>query len=238
MNNTKLDKIKVLSGAQLKYIAFLSMLIDHTNKALLYPNLTGGKLNILSDVFDILGRIAFPIFAFLLVEGYFRTRNKWRYLGTLLLFGVISEVPFDMFTTAEYYDKNWNNVMFTLAFMLVTIWVIDVLKGKMNSLHKAFWFLASIPVLIAGIALSLYFSVDYDYHGILIAYFFYLFHGRELLAIPFCFVSMIKEPWALLGYGFVLTYNGERGKQYKILNYLFYPVHLLILGIIRMKLGI
>ena len=67
MDSTKLNKLKVLSGAQLKYIAFLSMLIDHTNKALIYPNLTGGKLNILSDIFDILGRIAFPIFAFLLV---------------------------------------------------------------------------------------------------------------------------------------------------------------------------
>ena len=238
MNNTKLDKIKVLSGAQLKYIAFLSMLIDHANKALLYPNLTGGRLNVLSDVFDILGRIAFPIFAFLLVEGYFRTRNKWKYLGTILLFGVISEVPFDMFATAEYYDKNWNNVMFTLALMLVTIWIIDVLKEKINSVHKAFWFLASIPVLIAGVGLSMYFSVDYDYHGILIAYFFYLFHGRELLSIPFCYASMFKEPWALLGYGFVLTYNGKRGKQYKLVNYLFYPVHLLILGIIRMKFGI
>lgn len=238
MNSTKLSNLRVLSGAKLKYIAFLSMLIDHTNKALIYPNLTGGKLNVLSDIFDILGRIAFPIFAFLLVEGYFKTRNKWRYLGTLLLFGVISEVPFDMFTSAELYEKNWSNVMFTLALMLITIWLIDTLKEKMGSLHKIFWFLVSVPVLLVGIALSLYFSVDYDYHGILIAYFFYLFHGRELLAVPFCFVSMIKEPWALLGYGFVLTYNGERGKQYKILNYLFYPVHLLILGIIRMKFGI
>ena len=238
MNSSKLSNLRVLSGAKLKYIAFLSMLIDHTNKALIYPNLTGGKLNVLSDIFDILGRIAFPIFAFLLVEGYFKTRNKWRYLGTLLLFGVISEVPFDMFTSAELYEKNWSNVMFTLALMLITIWLIDTLKEKMGSLHKIFWFLASVPVLLVGIALSLYFSVDYDYHGILIAYFFYLFHGRELLAVPFCFVSMIKESWALLGYGFVLTYNGERGKQYKLLNYLFYPVHLLILGIIRMKFGI
>lgn len=63
-------KIKVLSGAQLKYIAFLSMLIDHTNKALIYPNLNGGRLNTVSDIFDIIGRIAFPIFAFLLAEGF------------------------------------------------------------------------------------------------------------------------------------------------------------------------
>ena len=52
MNNIK-ERIKIFSGAQLKYIAFLSMLIDHTNKALIYPNLDGGALNRLSDFFDI-----------------------------------------------------------------------------------------------------------------------------------------------------------------------------------------
>ena len=50
MNNIK-ERIKIFSGAQLKYIAFLSMLIDHTNKALIYPNLDGGALNRLSDIF-------------------------------------------------------------------------------------------------------------------------------------------------------------------------------------------
>ena len=57
-------------------------------------------------------------------------------------------------------------------------------------------------------------------------------------AIPFCYASIYTIPWALLGFGLTLTYNGERGKQYKMLNYLFYPAHLLILGILRLYLGI
>ncbi len=81
-------------------------------------------------------------------------------------------------------------------------------------------------------------SLDYDYHAILIGYFYYIFHEKELIAIPFNFLSMYKEPWALLGFGLVLTYNGERGKQNKLINYLFYPVHLLILGLLRIYLGI
>ena len=77
MNNIK-ERIKIFSGAQLKYIAFLSMLIDHTNKALIYPNLDGGALNRLSDFFDILGRIAFPIFIFLLVDHQIRLFSQRR----------------------------------------------------------------------------------------------------------------------------------------------------------------
>ena len=68
--------------------------------------------------------------------------------------------------------------------------------------------------------------------------FILLFHDRPIIAIPFNFASMYKEPWALLGFGLMLTYNGKRGKQNKLVNYLFYPVHLLILGILRMCLGI
>lgn len=74
--NSLKEKIRVLSGAQLKNIAFLSMLLDHINKALIYPNLDGGALSVISDIFNVIGRIAFPLFAFLLVEGFFKTRNR------------------------------------------------------------------------------------------------------------------------------------------------------------------
>ena len=96
--NDKLKKLQIFNGAQLKYIAFISMLIDHVNNALITPFLNGkGFLLHLSNLFSILGRIAFPIFVFFIVEGFFKTSNRKKYLITLLLFGVISEVPFDMF---------------------------------------------------------------------------------------------------------------------------------------------
>ena len=80
-----LDNIKLLSGAQLKYIAFLSMLIDHVNKALIYPILDGGLLLEISDFFDVIGRIAFPLFAFFIVEGFFKTKSRKKYLANLLI---------------------------------------------------------------------------------------------------------------------------------------------------------
>lgn len=71
----KLKKIQVLTGAQLKYIAFISMLIDHVNNALITPMLDGsGFLLYLSNIFSILGRIAFPIFVFFIVEGFFKQK--------------------------------------------------------------------------------------------------------------------------------------------------------------------
>lgn len=229
-----------LSGAELKLIAIISMLADHVNKALIYPYLESnhGFLAFISDVFDIIGRIAFPLFCFMLVEGYFKTRNRKKYLLNLLLFGVISEVPFDMFTTASFFNMNWNNVMFTLALVLVTVWIIDTLKEKMQKRPKALWYLVSILIVLVMCIVSMSLSLDYEHHAILIGYFFYLFHDMPVFAIPFGYASMFKEPWALLGFGLTLTYNGERGKQHKMLYYWFYPAHLLILGLLRLYLGI
>ena len=238
--NSLCSKVQFLSGAWLKLIAILSMLIDHVNKALIYPNLVSndGILTTVSNIFDIIGRIAFPLFCFLLVEGFFKTRCRKKYLLNLLIFGVISEVPFDMFTTASFFNMNWNNVMFTLAFVLITIWIIDILKERMQKLPKTLWYFASFIIVIIMCIAAMYLSLDYEHHAILIGYFFYLFHDVPLLAIPFGYASMYTQPWALLGFGLTLTYNGKRGKQNKMLNYWFYPAHLLILGILRLCLGI
>ena len=227
----KFNNIKIFSGAQLKYIAFLSMLVDHVNKALIYPMLTGkGFLDFLSDLFDIFGRIAFPLFMFFLVEGFFKTRNRLRYLLYLIIFGIISEIPFDLCQSAVIFQPYSNNVMFTLALTLVMIWIIDELRRP----TKIFWYPISIVIVAGTCLLSMIWGLDYEWHGILIGYFFYIFRNNPIFAIIGGYLSLIKTPWALLGFGLTLTYNGERGKQNKILNYSFYPVHLLILGLLRL----
>jgi hypothetical protein len=227
----KFNNIKIFSGAQLKYIAFLSMLVDHVNKALIYPVLTGkGFLDFLSDLFDIFGRIAFPLFMFFLVEGFFKTRNRLRYLLYLIIFGIISEIPFDLCQSAVIFQPYSNNVMFTLALTLVMIWIIDELRRP----TKIFWYPISIVIVAGTCLLSMILGLDYEWHGILIGYFFYIFYNNPIFAIIGGYLSLIKTPWALLGFGLTLTYNGERGKQNKILNYSFYPVHLLILGLLRL----
>lgn len=232
LEHKNLKKFQVLNGAQLKYIAFLSMLIDHTNNALITPLLNGtGWLLHLSNLFSILGRIAFPIFIFFIVEGFFKTSSRKRYLITLLAFGMISEVPFDMFTSKTFFSPYWNNMMFTLVLCLITIWVIDSLKEKIS--NKIVWHIVSIVVVAICSAVAMALSLDYDYHAIIVAYLFYIFYDRPVLGAALGYLSIIKELYSFLGFGIVLTYNGERGRQYKWFNYLFYPLHILILGMLR-----
>ena len=147
------------------------MFIDHFNKSMIYPNLDSGKLLYLSNIFDILGRIAFPLFAFMLVEGFYRTPVAGTTWGSLLLFGVISEFRSTSSPQKELMNWRWNNVMFTLAFMLVTIWIVDVIREKIGDEKKWLWFLISIPVVAIMCLLAMFCSLDYDYNGILMAYF-------------------------------------------------------------------
>ena len=140
--NEKLMKFQILNGAQLKYIAFGSMLIDHINKALIWPNLDGvGGLSILSSIFDVIGRIAFPLFSFFIVEGFFRTGNKKRYLFNLLFFAIISEIPYDMFSSKVILEFRLNNVLFSLALSLITIWILDEFRKRYEEKIGRLWIL-------------------------------------------------------------------------------------------------
>lgn len=229
----KIKSIKGINGAQLKYIAFASMFIDHFNKAIITPFLTGtGPMVIITTIFDILGRIAFPIFAFMVVEGFFKTKSQWKYLRNLLIFAVISEIPYDMFQSAEFVNTWSQNILWGLALGLFTIMVIDKLKDYIKK--RPLWVFVSLLIVALSSLGSMLISSDYEYYAIIIIYLYYIFYDKRLLASGLGYLVIIKEIYAILGFATVLLYNGEKGKQNKIFNYLFYPVHLLIFGIIRM----
>lgn len=229
----KFKKLQKINGVQLKCIAFASMFIDHFNKAIITPFLTGsGPLNVITAIFDILGRIAFPIFCFCIVEGFFKTKSRWKYLRNLFIFAIISELPYDMFQSAVFINTRSQNILWGLALGLFTIMIIDKLKVKIKK--RPVWIFVSIIIVALSSLGSMLISSDYEYYAIIIIYIYYLFYDKILLASGLGFLVIIKEIYAILGFATVLLYNGEKGKQNKIFNYLFYPVHLLILGIIRM----
>ena len=226
-----------INGAQLKYIAFLSMFIDHFNKAIITPMLNYQQpLVTISTIFDIIGRIAFPIFAFMIVEGFFKTKSRTKYLRTLIIFAIISEIPFDMFQSKVFINNRSQNIMWALALGLLSLMIEDKLKEKLKNHYV--WLGISIIIVLINATIATLLSFDYDYYSTIIIFILYLFYDNRLVASILSYFIIIKEVYSILGFAVINFYNGEKGKQNKIFNYLFYPVHLLIFGICRFYFGI
>lgn len=208
---------KGISGFTLKWIAIVSMVIDHTG-AILYPEY---------PIFRIIGRLAFPIFCFLLVEGAMHTSNIHKYEGRLLLFALISELSFD-YAFYGGVTLAHQNVFFTLLIGLI---MLEVLKFGNSRIY-------SLLAVIAAILLAEEMSVDYGAGGILLILCFYLFYERRVLKqVVFIAMNLLYFGMGIQAYaGFaaipMLLYRGERGRSMKYFFYLFYPLHLLILYLI------
>lgn len=254
-----------LSGSTLKIIAMISMFIDHATSVLLeryivYRGMsfdltqsTGPKSLIILDlILRGMGRLAFPIFIFLLVQGFEHTRNKWKYLFRLVLFAGISEIPFDLGLGFHYGMKladikkgqiinfDYQNVFFTLAVGLFTIILLDKIK-KLN-LPKGLIYLYGFLAAFLGMALAWFLKTDYGMVGVLAIIVMYLYKDKGLngifLTCLALLLSSISEACAFLVVWPVSKYNGKRGLNLKYVFYAFYPVHFLVLWLIALVLGI
>ena len=236
----KLEKIQEkfqINGAVLKYIAFISMFIDHFNKAIITPLLNYQQpLVFISSLFDIIGRIAFPIFAFMIVEGFYKTKSRGKYLRNLLIFAIISEIPYDMFQSKVFINNRSQNIMWALALGLFTLIIVDKLKEKIK--NKYIWIFVSVIIVAINAILATLLSFDYDYYSIIIIFILYIFYDKRFVGSLLSYLVIIKEIYAILGFAIINLYNGEKGKQNKLFNYLFYPVHLFILGLCRFIFGL
>ena len=223
--NLTLKSKSGLSGSALKVIAMISMVIDHVALYLMEQG------TLLYETMRCIGRIAFPVFAFLIAEGFIHTRNRYRYFFTLLGFAVISEIPWYLLNGAD----GTHNVMFTLALGVATLMVLENLLQR--SLVLGFlWTLG-----MAGLAS--WSGVDYEWRGILLIVILYLFnrHGHSFPYSRgmqfFCtLVLMIHYGGigAVMACMILYVYNGTRGfvqgSIAKYVFYAFYPVHLIVLS--------
>lgn len=215
-----------LSGSALKVIAMISMVIDHIALYLLEHG------TVLYETMRCIGRIAFPVFAFLIAEGFIHTRSRYRYFFTLLGFAVISEIPWYLLNGTD----GTHNVMFTLALGLATLMVLENLLQR--SLVLGFlWTLG-----MAGLASWL--GVDYEWRGILIivisylyntyAHFFPYSRGVQFFC-TFALMMHYGVIGAVMACMFLYLYNGTRGfiesKITQYSYYIFYPFHLLCICI-------
>ena len=211
--------IQCLDSFQLKCIAIVSMALDHTG-AVLYPSQIWLRC---------LGRIAFPIFCFLIVQGFFHTHDVRRYMGRLGVFALISEISYDLAFRGVPLEYAHQNVFFTL---LIGIGMMVLLERNREWPVKA-------VILLLAMWLAVLIRSDYNFRGVLLIFVFYIFHESRWLAVTagglwnFLYQGVIQK-YGVLSVLPLALYNGERGRKMKYFFYIFYPAHLLLLyGISR-----
>ena len=197
------------------------MFLDH------YHYIIGG-----SKILNVVGRIAFPIFAFTLSEGYVHTRSLKKYLFRLFIFAVSIQMPSILFA----YDYSMN-IFFTLFLGLLSIYIFNL--KKINIILK---------IILIGFVLffSQKFKLDYGMYGILLIMNFNIFRDYKFkilmnflvlnvfnMIFPKVFDLVDTQFFSLISLVFIFMYNGEKGRSMKYFFYLFYPIHFFILEVIN-----
>ena len=216
---------KRLNMNQLKIIAMIFMFIDHFAYIMIERG-TGlaGDFYMIDRVMRGMGRVAFPIFCFTIVEGFQRTKNVKAYLRRLFIFAFLSEIPFDLAFRGSLINFSYQNVFWTLAFGLAALMIYEdpwMPKWK------------RILCLLACFYLPNSFHTDYSVYGVLTIFLMYLFRKEPVKSCMAGYIVLLllstTEVWAIFGFLLVLLYNGQRGNGSKMFCYIFYPAHLLLL---------
>lgn len=232
-------KFKGINATTIKWIAVITMFIDHFAFVVLsrMEVAMGGNEELLNfaHIFRGVGRLAFPLFCFLLVEGFTKTGNALKYLGRMGLFALISEVPFDLAVSLQPFDMGYQSTMVTLFVALLTMYGVDYF---MNSpIAYALKYSGMALCVIGGMYLVDYLRADYGSKAIFCIMVLYLLRNNRLWQALGGAVSFIWERIAPFAFLFVFLYNGEKGKGHKYFFYIFYPAHLLVLYLICVVLG-
>ncbi|MBQ7944827.1 MAG: conjugal transfer protein TraX [Lachnospiraceae bacterium] len=233
-------KGKGITAGALKWIAVITMLIDHYGLTI-YVHTTDWVYEYYR-IMRYIGRISFPIYCFLLIEGFYHTKNVKRYVLRCLMFGLVSEIPFDLATHGSVFYLQSQNIYFTLTTGLCMIWCLERIKGAYLVPKRwagivpveYFQWGASFLCIAIGAGAAQLLEMDYHYMGILlIAALYYCREFTPLVRSLVGAVAFAFEKTAPLAFIPIYFYNGQRGKQNKYFFYMVYPIHLLIFGLIQ-----
>lgn len=246
--NSPLVKIPLggLTSNMLRAIAVLLMVSDHIWATYMS----------FGNWMTYIGRMAFPIFAFQIAEGYIHTSNFKKYALRLLGFALVTEIPFNLFYSSRWFNPYHQNVLFTLLLGLLAIKVID--DAKKNKTAKKL--VRSVLWLVLICIASTLGFVDYGFLGMLTVVMFYIIRNfpfawlAQLVAMVLINIVFFEGqvfPFEVLGKTFeipfqgfavfslipIWLYGGKKGKSSKVMQYgfyAFYPVHMLILYLIKL----
>lgn len=225
-----------ISAATLKWIALVTMTLDHFAASGLYLQLAYGHgVDILGDtgymVLRTIGRLAFPLYCFLLTEGFRHTRSRERYALRLGVFALLSEIPFDLAGSGTIWNVRHQNVFFTLLFGLLALMLADPLYER-GERRKAFF-------VVLGFALAAeLLQTDYGFFGVAVIAAMHFLRERNvekyLITAGLLIGAGTLEVAALPAFGLMHCYDGRQGQQsraMRLLFYWYYPMHLLVFGL-------
>lgn len=234
------------SGFALKMIAIITMAIDHIG-AIIVENMAAQKQAQVLWTMDSwlrgIGRLAFPLFCFFIVEGFQYTHDRRRYAVRLGIFAVISEVPFDLaFNGGPFYIYD-NNVMWTLLLGLLAIWALDSLfkkiREKFSGSAATVLDIVSIAAVVLAVDLIEDYALNSDYgaSGVVAIIIMYLLGTHKLIGFALAviwlgFTCGHSEWYALADLLPLYFYHGRQGRKMKYFFYIFYPAHLLVIRFI------
>ena len=241
------NKLKLeTTSFSLHIMAMVFMLCDHL----------WGTSFVNHDVFTCLGRLTFPIYAFMIVEGYFHTSNLKKYVNRLFLFAILSEIPFNLVMGSSLFYPLHQNVLWSFLIS------VGLIHWNEKAKEKQMWkrILVGISSVCVGYLVGIITFVDYYHAGILMVLVFYFFKSKkwwcylgQLVCLWYINVEMLggfsyevnilgqthfiaRQGFALLALIPIWLYRGKQGYHNKVLQYsyyAFYPLHLLILGILK-----
>lgn len=231
-----MQRIQFLNGFHLKLIAICTMLIDHMGYTL-FPGVMWLRC---------VGRVAFPIFCFLIAEGCVYTHDRKKYAARLLVFALLSEIPYNLMNSGMIWDPYDQNVLWTLLTGALVCWLIDWALKKCTPLS----FVLTGAAMVAAYWLLEAFRTDYGGWGMLLVAAFYGVHRApsgavvkmiaQAFGLAFFSIGVMGgylsiELWSLAALVPIWLYNGQRGFSNKAVQYgfyAFYPVHILALSLI------
>ena len=208
MNDSVKNSKYGLNRGNLKMIALFCMALDHFSEIIIETYLKSlnsnsfsyAGLTLADFVLRSVGRLAFPIFCFFIVEGFFHTRSVFKYALRLALLGIVSEVPYDIARFRKLSEFSENNVFWTLLIGLVAIYCIDGIYSRFNC-KKALKHLSAVLISLLSFVLVCTLKSDYAALGVAAIIIIYLTVKEKyilslfiyVLAIPFNFLYLLEE---------------------------------------------
>lgn len=224
-----------MSAFTLKIIGLITMIFDHIKYVI--PS----TYNFITKY---IGRISFPIFAFLITEGYLHTKSKEKYVFRLFLLAIVSEIPYRLL----FANTPYTNTIFTLLLGLLGIILFEYFKNK-EKLNKIVKILCIIITFILIIFLGNFINIAYAWFGLTIIWIFHILKPhKKIMFLAYILTTflyyinnssntyIISMLFTMFSIFIILLYNGKKGAKIKYFFYIFYPLHIYILYLININL--